>query len=90
VLVLGTGFMVFGLPYPVSKEFGGGIGLGGMADAGGFAIADGLASEEGAEDHFGMRMNGNARRARRVLASTRATQNRSALALNVKSLTLEV
>jgi len=25
VLVLGTGFMVFGLPYPVSKEFGGGI-----------------------------------------------------------------
>jgi len=24
-LVLGTGFMVFGLPYPVSKEFGGGI-----------------------------------------------------------------
>jgi hypothetical protein len=26
VLVLGTGFMVFGLPYPVSKEFGGGIG----------------------------------------------------------------
>jgi hypothetical protein len=22
---LGTGFMVFGLPYPVSKEFGGGI-----------------------------------------------------------------
>jgi len=27
VLVLGTGFMVFGLPYPVSKEFGGGIPL---------------------------------------------------------------
>ncbi|GDX09267.1 hypothetical protein LBMAG57_10390 [Verrucomicrobiota bacterium] len=25
MLVLGTGFMVFGLPYPVSKEFGGGI-----------------------------------------------------------------